>query len=332
MSLSREILSPVTTGSDGKTLIGSVKSGLLYPALHTLVSQIAMPKGLVITKSLYYSGHHGGERVSSSEDTVICLVCGKRFRGITNTHLEKHNLTLEVYKLMFPEAEMWHTERVSWSKGLNKETDERVRRNYEATRQTMIERYGVDNCSKYPEFMEKMVETRNKTDNYGRGKPKPGTSQKLKGIKRSLEFIENLREKTKLEYLRNPSRRELSREIGSRVMKKLISVKRNGVSYPQRKLYEIVKKVFPDAELEYMVNISKNHNRFLDVGVPSKKLDFEYNGFVHNFLNTQENDRIREEELISLGWTVIKVDKNILKQMEVSGIIIPPDNFCKTTV
>ena len=129
MSLSREILSPVTTGSDGETLIGSVHAGLLYPALHTLVSQSGSGQATIARPSpcLKETGDNPEaqrKRVSSSKNTVICLVCGKEFGGITPSHLKKHNLTSEQYKIMFPEANIWNTGRVSRFKGLTKETDE----------------------------------------------------------------------------------------------------------------------------------------------------------------------------------------------------------------
>jgi predicted transcriptional regulator len=35
------------------------------------------------------------------EDGVICLVCGRTFRHLTNTHLAHHGLTSDAYKVMF---------------------------------------------------------------------------------------------------------------------------------------------------------------------------------------------------------------------------------------
>ena len=39
-------------------------------------------------------------------DYVICLVCGKKFKGISNTHLKHHNLTPEEYKKKYPDSKM----------------------------------------------------------------------------------------------------------------------------------------------------------------------------------------------------------------------------------
>ena len=35
---------------------------------------------------------------------MICLLCNKQFKKITNTHLKKHNISIKEYKKMFPDA------------------------------------------------------------------------------------------------------------------------------------------------------------------------------------------------------------------------------------
>ncbi len=37
---------------------------------------------------------------------IICPICNKQFKQITNTHLKKHNLTLEIFKEQFPEVNL----------------------------------------------------------------------------------------------------------------------------------------------------------------------------------------------------------------------------------
>ena len=39
---------------------------------------------------------------TEGEDFVVCQICGGIFRSITNTHLKQHNITLEEYKLKYP--------------------------------------------------------------------------------------------------------------------------------------------------------------------------------------------------------------------------------------
>jgi very-short-patch-repair endonuclease len=49
----------------------------------------------------------------SAEQRFKCEICGKDFKAITNTHLKKHGLTTQEYRLQFPEAIMGDFERFS---------------------------------------------------------------------------------------------------------------------------------------------------------------------------------------------------------------------------
>ena len=40
-------------------------------------------------------------RRAISEEGIVCLVCGRLFRHLTNTHLAHHGLTSEAYKQSF---------------------------------------------------------------------------------------------------------------------------------------------------------------------------------------------------------------------------------------
>lgn len=310
MSLTRDILLPVTT------------AGILYPALHQLVVQIANSESQDDQKQI---AEYGVERITSNKGVVQCLICKKFFKGITNTHLEKHKLTLEQYKDVFKTSYLWNKNRTSWVKGLTKETDERVRKLSNNTQKTILRKYGVTNISKVPDIMEKMVETRRKTDNYGKGKKKEGTSKNLKDKKKTKEHCKNISKAVKLQYITNPRRREISKEAGSKTLSKIM-VRKPFVSFPQERLFEIVKGIYPDAELEYRLQIYKNHNRFLDVAVPSQKLDFEYDGFVHAFLNTEEKDKERDLELSELGWKTIRIKKDDLANLNNILTGIPTNN------
>jgi len=55
-------------------------------------------------------------------EKVICRICGKELQQMTWTHLKLHNLTVSEYRKLYdPDV------KVSWNKGLTKETDERLR-------------------------------------------------------------------------------------------------------------------------------------------------------------------------------------------------------------
>ena len=45
-----------------------------------------------------------GRKFTKSVGFVVCQVCNRRFKAITNTHLAKHNTTYEEYTCLFPLA------------------------------------------------------------------------------------------------------------------------------------------------------------------------------------------------------------------------------------
>ncbi len=79
------------------------------------------------------------------------------------------------------------------------------------------------------------------------------------------------------------------------------------ISIPQLKLFIIMKRLFPEAILEYPVN-----GRSLDVAIPSVKLDIEYDGKYWHLdrPNAKEIDQKRDMELSALGWKVIRFNKD----------------------
>jgi very-short-patch-repair endonuclease len=79
------------------------------------------------------------------------------------------------------------------------------------------------------------------------------------------------------------------------------------ISKPQKTLYELVKQVFPQAELEYPIGVS-----FVDIAVPSHSLIFEYDGsYWHNLPGSKEKDKIRQERIELIGWSFIRYVDNI---------------------
>ena len=66
---------------------------------------------------------------------IICKICKQEFKNITNTHLVKHDLTINEYLKQFPKDRIEMRKVLAsrkgiapWNKGLTKETDERVRK------------------------------------------------------------------------------------------------------------------------------------------------------------------------------------------------------------
>lgn len=73
------------------------------------------------------------------------------------------------------------------------------------------------------------------------------------------------------------------------------------ISSEQKKLFELVKEFYSEAELEIPIRTSEG-TRFADVGVKSKKLDFEMDG---QHWHNKENDKKRDKEIEEVGWKVI---------------------------
>jgi very-short-patch-repair endonuclease len=98
--------------------------------------------------------------------------------------------------------------------------------------------------------------------------------------------------------------------------------KKGNISYAQKKLYHIIKQYYKDAVLDLKVNTVR-HFRFLDIAIPSLHIDIEYDGeFWHK--NKQEADSKRNEELLALGWTTIRINKsniNIFLQNLKRGVL-----------
>lgn len=108
--------------------------------------------------------------------------------------------------------------------------------------------------------------------------------------------------------------KKISQKLKGKIPKNLITnVKRNN-SYPQNKMYEIIKKYFSSARLNYYVKT--NTKRFLDVAIPELMIDFEYNGKIHLMKSVQENDKKRTKELKNLGWNLIIIDRFNFNEVE----------------
>lgn len=81
-------------------------------------------------------------------------------------------------------------------------------------------------------------------------------------------------------------------------------------SKPQIWLYCIVKRFYPDAELDYYVDTFEGH-RWIDIAIPSKMIAIEYNGWkFHTHKEQKRSDRERQHELENIGWRVITCTKN----------------------
>jgi hypothetical protein len=253
-----------------------------------------------------------------------CQVCNIKLKRISATHLKKHALTTKEYIKIFPDAKLiseelrakiavntvkrWKKASEEQRKQWNKSVSNGVIKNWEVRR----EKYGSSGFSDLEDFKEKH-----------RGKPSARKGKKCSDISRLLMSM--ARKGKTYEEIYGDKANEM-REFQSRKQKKFVienpemhpnrimAKNHNGVGYPskpQRELFSIIKKVFSDAELELPIR-TKETVRYADIGVSSRKIDFEFDGSYWHHNN--DNDK-RDIELKEEGWVVVHVDERELEKI-----------------
>jgi len=105
----------------------------------------------------------------------------------------------------------------------------------------------------------------------------------------------------------------------SKISKYRKNMVKNSLIYTQqRRLFEVVRKHYDDATMEYPVTCLSGQLYFLDVAVPSKKLDFEYDG--KEYHRDKKKDDSRDKALKYFGWKVIRVDAVMLNKLIKKGL------------
>lgn len=176
------------------------------------------------------------------------------------------------------------------------------------TQKTIKEKYGADNIMQSKEGMYKFLAAL---------KLKYG-----KDITNAYDILE-VREKTRkklIEFYKQKDHhtkgKTYNEMYGEEASKKLIELRRESgakgyemapkTSAPQLELYELVKKLFPEAKLEFGQNLKYDDERyyyFLDIAIPELKICIEYDG---SFWHNEEKDKFRDEVLESFGWKIIR--------------------------
>lgn len=107
-----------------------------------------------------------------------------------------------------------------------------------------------------------------------------------------------------LRYLKSTEHRESARKrmLAGGAIIAMKAASSNRTSKVQVKLFDKVKQLFPEAELEYSM-----FGRSLDIAIPSLKVDIEYDGSIwHNRPKNIIADKKRDDLLKSNGWHVIR--------------------------
>lgn len=77
------------------------------------------------------------------------------------------------------------------------------------------------------------------------------------------------------------------------------------ISKNQRLLFNFLKVEYPDAVLELPI-VTDVSVRYADIGVPSKRIDYEYDSQLHKKFKSVEKDAERDAELRRVGWGTIR--------------------------
>lgn len=129
-------------------------------------------------------------------------------------------------------------------------------------------------------------------------------SERNKKISNSVKkrWEEGVYEKTR-ELLKSEKRRQSTRKrmLEGGALNALRAAAGTKTSKIQLKLYEKVKKLYPQAELEYEI-----FNRSLDIALPDLRVDIEFDGPFHDLPTNQEADRIRDDLLHANNWHILR--------------------------
>jgi very-short-patch-repair endonuclease len=88
-------------------------------------------------------------------------------------------------------------------------------------------------------------------------------------------------------------------------------------SRPQVKLSQKIKEIYPEVEIEYPIK-TENQTIFLDIAIPSKKVDIEYDG--KEWHKNKARDEERDKILMQLGWKVIRTEQDDVTEEILNGI------------
>jgi len=133
-----------------------------------------------------------------------------------------------------------------------------------------------------------------------------GENNPLYGIGHTEETKRKISRIKKEFFLKNPEKH--IQVIMAKNYKNQKNKKGGYISKGQIRVYEVLKKKFPEAKLNHPI-VTKDSVYFGDVGIPSLKLVVEYDG---QYWHDSEKDKIRDQKMNKAGWRVVRfMDKEV---------------------
>lgn len=151
-------------------------------------------------------------------------------------------------------------------------------------------------------------ETKRKISEYQKGRKKPQSFIDKVSGENNYFFGKHLSSDHRLKLSIAHKGKKLSKEHYMKVVSCLRKSRRGRISKPQLKLFEIIKNLYPEYNVELECGVKTRIGwRFIDVGVPSLKIGFEYDdpAFHGGFRGNKEGDLERHNAIINEGWFLI---------------------------
>jgi hypothetical protein len=140
--------------------------------------------------------------------------------------------------------------------------------------------------------------------------------RKLEGGHNGKGKSSTLKGKTYLEIFGDPIKAKARAEHTAAWMRTDKNIRKHckHPSKPQIKVYDIVKKYYPTAEMEYSIP-AENRIINLDIAIPELNIDVEYDGIYWHTMNNNDGESLTDEKrdkiLTKLGWKVIRISGDI---------------------
>ncbi|NCD06340.1 MAG: hypothetical protein EOL97_09490 [Spirochaetia bacterium] len=258
-----------------------------------------------------------------------CLECGKEFKSITHAHLKHHNLTRDEYLLKYnlqgkditafhpcpwkgKNAKDFYKDPKAYEEKINKSISKYMHRAYKEGLRDKFEitKKANEKCRELVKNNKFVLQKENR--NF-----EPWFDDKTSDLyKRTCKKISNS------EYHKNGTWVKQMDKYPLLVNPMALLGKKTRNSYPQQKLFEIIKKYFKKTTNKYYIKnkITNKHFKYPDIYIPELNICVEYDGLKwHNDIN---RDLERDKIFIKQGYKMLHYRGSFPDEYDVVNDII----------